>query len=162
MKQQVDDRMMKWFLMVNCKVKKKPLVSLWGQDDSKRERERKKTFVSKIFWHCPITTSLGLRSLFLWPYGTNTYKDTKPLLSAFLKYWPVKVLGGMCSSVWGPWFPPTLHTVWIHVPLYLFTQGKGEGGIDEPVRRLGGRYFKRGVEKTNMTDCPVSPVYKLY
>ncbi len=48
------------------------------------------------------------------------------------------VLGGRCSSVWSPRSPPPLlHTVRIHVPLYLFTQGRG-GGVDEPVRRLEG------------------------
>ncbi len=37
---------------------------------------------------------------------------------AFLKNWPVKVLGGSYLSVWGPRFPPPipLHTVWIRTP----------------------------------------------
>ncbi len=78
-------------------------------------------------------------------------------MSAFLKNW----LGGRYLSVWGPRSPlPLLHTVWIHA---LFTQGRGGGGgggVDEPVRRLEGRFFTRGIENTNMTDCTVSPVYR--
>jgi hypothetical protein len=38
-------------------------------------------------------------------HGPNIYKDTKPLMSAFLKNWPVKLLGGRCLSVWGPRSP---------------------------------------------------------
>jgi|688.fasta_scaffold351768_1 hypothetical protein len=44
-------------------------------------------------------------------HGPNIYKDTKPQMSAFLKYWPVKVL--ICLrwiSVWGPL--PYLVFVW--------------------------------------------------
>ncbi len=33
------------------------------------------------------------------PHGPKIYKDTKPLMSAFLKNLPVKVLGGRCLSV---------------------------------------------------------------
>jgi hypothetical protein len=46
-------------------------------------------------------------------------------------------------------------------PVLIHT-GKGEG-VDEPARRLEGRYFTRGVKNTNMTDVTVSPspVYKL-
>jgi hypothetical protein len=56
---------------------------------------------------------------------------------------------------------PLLRTVWIQVPLYLFTQGRGWGGeVDEPVRRFEGCYFTRGVENANMKT--VSPVFKLY
>jgi len=33
------------------------------------------------------------------PHGPNIYKDTKLKMSAFLKNWPVKVLGGGCLSV---------------------------------------------------------------
>ncbi len=32
-------------------------------------------------------------------HGPNIYKDNKPLMSAFLKNLPVKVLGGRCLSV---------------------------------------------------------------
>ncbi len=56
--------------------------------------------------------------------------------------------------------PPVIHCMNTYIPLYLFTQGRGRGE-GEPVRRLEGRQFTRGVENTNMTDC-VSPVYKLY
>jgi len=40
--------------------------------------------------------------------------------------------------------PSLLHTVRIHVPLTIFTQGRGGEGVDEPVRRLDGRWFTRG------------------
>jgi hypothetical protein len=42
----------------------------------------------------------------------------------------------------------------------LIPTGKGVGGrgVDEPVRRLEGRWFTRGVENTNInTDCISSP-----
>jgi hypothetical protein len=40
------------------------------------------------------------------PHGPNIYKDTKPQMSAFLKNWPAKVLGGRCrcsSDEGGRW-----------------------------------------------------------
>jgi hypothetical protein len=49
---------------------------------------------------------------------------------------------------------PPRYTLYKYIPLYLFTQGRGGGGKgSEPVRRLEGRKFTRGVENTNMTDC---------
>ncbi len=35
---------------------------------------------------------------------------------------------------------------------YLLSQYRG-GGLDKPVSRLDGRWFTRGVENNNMTDC---------
>jgi hypothetical protein len=47
--------------------------------------------------------------------------------------------------------PSPTHCINRYMPLYLFTQGRGEGG--EPVRKLEGRQFTRGVENANITDC---------
>ncbi len=47
---------------------------------------------------------------------------------------------------------PPFYTLYKFIDLYLFTQGREEGGGGEPVRRLEGQYFTRGVENTNMTD----------
>jgi hypothetical protein len=46
--------------------------------------------------------------------------------------------------------PPPCHTLYEYI---LIHTGKGGGGVDEPVRRLEGRQFTRGVENTNMADC---------
>ncbi len=71
-------------------------------------------------------------------------------MSVFLN----KVLGGRCLSVWGPGpLPPPSYTLYEYTSLFLFTQGKGWGGVGEPVRRLEGCELTRGVENTNMTDC---------
>ncbi len=60
--------------------------------------------------------------------------------------WPVKVPGGRCLSVWGPRSPPppSCYTLYEYIPLYLFTQGMGDGGrwISEKVR--GALVHKRG------------------
>ncbi len=92
-------------------------------------------------------------------HGPNIYKDTKPLMSAFLKNWPVKVLGGRCLPFWGPRSPPLspvtrcMNTYNIlHTPVLMHT-GRG-GGVGEPVRRLEER--KGSKIPTWLT---VSPVY---
>jgi hypothetical protein len=50
--------------------------------------------------------------------------------------------------------PPPCYTLYEYMYLctYWHSEGGG-GGLDEPVRRLEGRWFTRGVENTNMTDC---------
>jgi hypothetical protein len=50
--------------------------------------------------------------------------------------------------------PPVTHCIplrykYIDLYMYLFTQGRGGGGGGEPVIRLEGQYFRRGVENTN-------------
>ncbi len=82
-------------------------------------------------------------------------------MSAFLKNWPVKKLGGKCLSVWGPGIPPVAHCM----KIYAFTYSHKEGGMggswtSEKVR--GALVNKLGVENTNMTDCISTPVNKLY
>ncbi len=72
-------------------------------------------------------------------------------MSAFLKNWLIKVLGGWCLSVWGPRPPPPSP----YPRTYSHREGGRGGGL--PVRRLEGRMFTRGVE--NVT---VSPAYKFY
>ncbi len=73
-------------------------------------------------------------------------------MSAFLKNLPVKVLGGRCLSLWGPRsrsFPPALVTHWYEY-IYPCTYSHREGGggwVDEPVRRLEGRQFIRGMDE---------------
>jgi hypothetical protein len=47
--------------------------------------------------------------------------------------------------------PPPLHTVFVYT-VYLFTQGRGEGGEVEPERRLEGQQFTKLGRKTNMTE----------
>jgi hypothetical protein len=37
--------------------------------------------------------------------------------------------------------------------VYLFTQGRGEGGRDEPERRLEGQQFTDLGQKFEMNDC---------
>jgi hypothetical protein len=51
--------------------------------------------------------------------------------------------------------PPryTLYEYCTYCTPVLVHTGKGGRGIGEPVRRLDGRYFKRGVENTIMTGC---------
>ncbi len=63
------------------------------------------------------------------------YKDTIPLMSAFLKNWPVKVLGGRCLSVWGAFpsydpipHPPT-HCKRVDKYTYSYREGGGEGQL---------------------------------
>jgi hypothetical protein len=83
-------------------------------------------------------------------------------MSAFLKNCPVKGLGGRNlvkytvynSCICSPHnlIPsPLCYILYKYIDLYLFTQVRGGGG-GEPVRRLEGQYFTRGVENTNMTD----------
>jgi hypothetical protein len=50
--------------------------------------------------------------------------------------------------------PPPFYTLYeyISTPVLIHT-GKGRRGVGEPVTRLDGRYFTRGVENTNMTAC---------
>ena len=43
-----------------------------------------------------------MQPLYRVAHGPNNFIDTKPQMSAFLKNWPVKGLGGMCLSVLGP------------------------------------------------------------
>jgi hypothetical protein len=43
-------------------------------------------------------------------------------------------------------------TLYKYIDMYLFTQGRGDGG-SKPVRRLERQWFTGGVENTNMTDC---------
>jgi hypothetical protein len=50
--------------------------------------------------------------------------------------------------------PPPFNTLYKYIDLYVFTQGRGgRVGEGEPVRRLEGQYFTRGVEDVNMTGC---------
>jgi hypothetical protein len=64
-------------------------------------------------------------------------KTPNPKFPLFLKICQYLAAGVYLSEAPDPLPPPPLHTVWIHVLLYLFTQGKKEGvGVDEPVRRL--------------------------
>jgi hypothetical protein len=35
--------------------------------------------------------------------------------------------------------PPLCYTLYEYIPLYLFSQGRWDGGLDESVRRLEGR-----------------------
>ncbi len=71
-------------------------------------------------------------------------------MSAFLKNWPVKVLGGKCLSVWGPDPLPTRVTHCTNTCPCTYSHRKGGGrGIGEPVRRLEGRLLTRGVENNN-------------
>ncbi len=64
-------------------------------------------------------------------HGLIIYEDTKPYMSAFLKNWPVKVLGGMCLSVWGPRIPlprpPVTHCM-NYEYMYPCTYSYREGG----------------------------------
>ncbi len=49
---------------------------------------------------------------------------------AFIKKWPVKVLGGRCLSLWGPRSPtPPFYTLYEYMPLYLFMGGRGEPAL---------------------------------
>jgi hypothetical protein len=59
-------------------------------------------------------------------------------MSAFLTNLPVKVLDGRCLAH-DPLPHPPLHTVLIHVPVYLVYSHREWGQVDEPVRRLKGR-----------------------
>ncbi len=80
-------------------------------------------------------------------------------MSAFLKYWLVKVLGGkvfLCLRptplLWPHPHPPPPHIVYVGT-LYLFTQGRG-GRCGELTReKVRGAMLTMPVENANMTDC---------
>ncbi len=100
-------------------------------------------FLSPPLCNAP-ARSLGHRSpVECCNHGPNIYKDTKHWMSAFLKNWPVKVLGGSCLSLWGPRSPPPPPPVTTCMNTYpctvLIHTGKGGRGLGEPVRRLEGR-----------------------
>jgi hypothetical protein len=57
--------------------------------------------------------------------------------------------GVYLSEAPGPLPPPVTNCMNTCIPVLIHT-GKGGG---EPVRRLEGRLFTRGVENTNMTHC---------
>ncbi len=78
---------------------------------------------------CEVQRKNARRFLERISHGPNIYKGHKPLMSAFLKNWAVKALGGRCWSVWGPISPPpSRYRQYEYIPLYLFTQGRGEEG----------------------------------
>ncbi len=109
-----------------------------------------KSYDREKLWHQYI--SFNTLWLELTTHGSNIFKDIKPYLLAFLKNWPVKVLGGRCLSVCGPRSPPPpLHIVWIHTPVLIHTGKGGKGNQWEGYR---GANHKRGW-------LTVSPVYKL-
>ncbi len=97
-------------------------------------------------------------------YGSTTLiKTPNPKCRLFLKIDQWRYLGGRCLSVWGPRSPrPIPVTQWMNTctPVVIHTGKGGRGGGGEPVRRLEGRQFTRGVENTKMTDC-ISSLYKL-
>ncbi len=76
-------------------------------------------------------------------HGPYIYKDTKPLMSVFFRIGQLRYLaaGVYLSEAPDP-LPPPRYTLYEYIPLYLFTQGRGEW-----------RLFTRGIENTNMTDC---------
>jgi hypothetical protein len=57
--------------------------------------------------------------------------------------------------------PPVPHckkTYRTSVLIHIGKEGKGGGGRGEPVRRLEGRQFTRGVANTNMTDQSINSI----
>ncbi len=55
--------------------------------------------------------------------------------------------------------PPRLHTEWIHAYPGTYSHrelGGGGGEVGEPVRRLEGRYFTRGVENGTATKRSIT------
>ncbi len=93
-------------------------------------------------------------------HGPNIFKDTEPVMSAFLKNWPIKVLGSRCLSVWGPdpLPPPVTHCMnTVHA---LIHTGKGGREVDE--QREGWRGASSQEGSKIPTWLTVSPVYKFY
>jgi hypothetical protein len=89
-------------------------------------------------------------------------KTPNPKCQLFLKIDQQRYLAAGVYLSEAPYPLPLCYTLYEYIPLYLFlfTQGRGGGwGIGEPVRRLEGPYFTRGVDNTNMTYCAI---YKLY
>jgi hypothetical protein len=79
-------------------------------------------------------------------------KTPNPKCRLFFKIYLYSYLAAGVYLSEAPYPLPPRYTLYEFIPLYLFTQGKG-GRVDEPVRRLEGLEFTRGVENTNMTDC---------
>ncbi len=83
-----------------------------------------------LFWKIYLAAGVYLPEAPILPPAAGVYLPEAPILPPFL-----------------------LRTVWIHTAVLFHT---GKGGVVEPVRRLEGREFTRGVENTNMTDCITS------
>ncbi len=80
-------------------------------------------------------------------------KDTKSLMSAFLKSDQLRYLvAGVYLSEAPRSPPPSPVTHCMNTYPCTYSHREGGGGLGEPVKRLEGRKFTRGVENTNMTD----------
>ena len=68
-------------------------------------------------------------------------KIPNPKCRLFLKIDQKRYLaaGAYLSEAPGPRPPPPRYRLYEYIPLYLFTQGRGGGGVGELVRRLEGR-----------------------
>ncbi len=88
-----------------------------------------KLSLSRFIW---MVLPSFLRHLTWWwvkPMDQISTKTPNPKCRLFLKIDLVKVLGGRCLSVWGPWSPPPLlHTVCKHTHTYPCTYPHREGG----------------------------------
>ncbi len=93
-------------------------------------------------------------------HGPNIYKDTKPWISAFLKNWPVKVLGGRCLSVWGPLPsydpilpPPLTHGIRVYRYIILIHTRKGGRANQRECYWTNSSQSRSKIPTSNMTDC---------
>jgi hypothetical protein len=80
-------------------------------------------------------------------------KTPNPKCRLFLKIYQQRYLaaGVYLSEAPDPPLPPIKHCVNTYPCTYSHREGGGMG-VGEPVGRLEGRKFTRGVENTNMTD----------